>query len=84
MKLTVTAFVSVDRVVQIPTTTADAPGDGFDLAGWLVPYGDQDMQRWFTDWFAAADAFLMGRKTYEIFSANCPMSPRRTTRSPRG
>jgi dihydrofolate reductase len=42
--------------------------DGFELGGWQVPYFDQDMDRLTADWIAAADAFLLGRRTYELFA----------------
>jgi dihydrofolate reductase len=38
----------------------------------MVPYADEAMGRFVTDWFAAADAFLLGRTTYEIMAAYWP------------
>src|SRR5262249_11951390 len=40
--------------------------------GWLVPFADMDMGTYATEWFAEADAFLLGRKTYEIMRSHWP------------
>jgi dihydrofolate reductase len=60
MKLTVTTFLSVDGVVQGPGGPDEDPGGGFTRGGWVVPQ------------FEKADAFLLGRHTYDIFAASWP------------
>lgn len=71
-KITMTTFLSLDGVMQSPGAPDEDPGGGFEQGGWLVPYADEDMGRLVTDWFAEADGFLLGRRTYEIFAAYWP------------
>jgi dihydrofolate reductase len=71
-RLTLTTFLSLDGVMQAPGTPDEDRSGNFQHGGWLVPYADADMMRIVTDVFAQADAFLLGRKTYEIFAAHWP------------
>ncbi|QKW10084.1 dihydrofolate reductase family protein [Streptomyces sp. NA04227] len=72
MKITLTAFVTMDGVHQAPGGPNEDTSDGFTHGGWSVPYGDEDFGRFVTGVFDNADAFLLGRRTYDIFAAHWP------------
>jgi dihydrofolate reductase len=72
MRLTLTMFVTLDGVVQAPGAPEEDPSGGFEYGGWLVPYADDDMAQAMAGFFTEADAFLLGRRTYEIFAAFWP------------
>ncbi|MGW3623108.1 dihydrofolate reductase family protein [Streptomyces sp. NPDC000880] len=71
-QLSITSFVTLDGVMQAPGGPNEDPSDGFDLGGWSVPYGDEDFGRFMTEVFDRAGAFLLGRRTYEIFAGYWP------------
>jgi len=71
-ELTITTFVSLDGVMQAPGTPTEDPSGNFLYGGWLVPHFDVDMGKFMTDIFTKADAFLLGRGTYDIFAAHWP------------
>jgi dihydrofolate reductase len=72
MRLTVTSHLTLDGVMQSNGKPEPELNDGFEQGGWQVPYFDEDMDRLTADWIAAADAFLLGRRTYELFATYWP------------
>jgi len=72
MRLTATAFVTVDGVMQSPGAPQEDPRDGFDLGGWLPPHFDDQLGQYMNEVFEEAEAFLLGRFTYEAMAGYWP------------
>jgi dihydrofolate reductase len=72
MKLVVGTFLSLDGVMQAPGGPEEDTEGGFDLGGWTYPYANEEFGKNMVESISAADAFLLGRKTYEIFAAYWP------------
>jgi dihydrofolate reductase len=71
-RLIVGAFTSLDGVVQAPGGPDEDRDGGFPHGGWLVPYFDEKFGQAMTEWTKRAGAFLLGRRTYEIFAGSWP------------
>jgi dihydrofolate reductase len=71
MRLSVTSFLTLDGVMQCPGAP-DEDGTGFEYGGWSAPYADEDFGAFMAARLANAGAFLLGRKTYEIFAGYWP------------
>jgi dihydrofolate reductase len=73
-KLVVGTFTTLDGVMQAPGGPDEDRDGGFRHGGWLVPYFDEKFLEIMTEWTKRAGAFLLGRKTYEIFAGSWPKS----------
>ncbi|HEV2110024.1 MAG TPA: dihydrofolate reductase family protein [Gammaproteobacteria bacterium] len=66
-KVIVTEFITLDGVIEAPGSAHD-----FKHAGWTMPYWGDDIGEFKSEELFAADALLLGRKTYEGFAAAWP------------
>lgn len=71
-QLAVSAFLSLDGVMQAPGGPEEDPTGGFQFGGWLFNYFDEEAGQVMDKIFAAPFDLLLGRKTYEIFAAHWP------------
>jgi dihydrofolate reductase len=70
MKLTTTTMVSVDGVMQGLGGPDEDRRGGFERGGWVTPYVDEEGMGFLSEVYGRADAFLLGRQTYEIFAGS--------------
>jgi len=69
MKLTTQTQVTVDGVMQGNGGATDEDRrNGFERGGWAMGAGDANTLRFITETYQRADAFLFGRRTYELFA----------------
>ncbi len=68
MKLITNTQVTVDGVVQGNGGRDENRSGGFERGGWARPLFDSEAMTWNDQVYQRADAFLFGRRTYELFA----------------
>ena len=66
-KLVISEFITLDGVMEDPGGAED-----FEFGGWSLNYFNDEYLKFKYDELLAADALLLGRKTYEIFAEAWP------------
>jgi dihydrofolate reductase len=68
MKLTTMTQVTIDGVMQGNGAPSDDRRNGFERGGWARGKGDNETKAFINQTYERADAFLLGRRTYELFA----------------
>ncbi|KAK46634.1 dihydrofolate reductase [Caballeronia jiangsuensis] len=74
-KLIVSAFISLDGVIQAPGGPTEDTSGEFRLGGWIVPYADEAIGQHVQSLLAQPFDLLLGRRTYDIFASHWPHVP---------
>ena len=70
MRLTTMTQVTVDGVMQGNGGATDEDRrNGFERGGWAMGTGDDQTMTFINETYARADAFLFGRRTYDLFAS---------------
>jgi dihydrofolate reductase len=70
MKLTTVTHVSADGVMQGLGGSDEDRRGGFERGGWALPLFEGEAATFLEQVFGRADAFMFGRRTYEIFASS--------------
>jgi dihydrofolate reductase len=68
VKLTTLTMVTVDGVMQGLGAPDEDRRGGFERGGWVAPVFDDEASAFLNGVYGRADAFVFGRRTYEIFA----------------
>lgn len=68
MRLVTNTQVSVDGVAQANGGRNEEFDPGMERGGWARPLFDSEALAWVGQFYERADAFLFGRRTYELFA----------------
>jgi dihydrofolate reductase len=75
-RIVVSEFLTLDGVMQGPGSHDEDREGGFEHGGWHMQYAEDEAQmKAIGAAMAATDAFLLGRKTYEVLAAHWPNQP---------
>ena len=72
MKLTASMMLTVDGVYQGPGAPDEDRRGGFERGGWTAAHADEEGWQFLTSMLERAGAFLLGRRTWDIFEGYWP------------
>ncbi|RKS72783.1 dihydrofolate reductase [Motilibacter peucedani] len=70
--ITIELFATLDLVAQAPGGPEEDPEGGFPFGGWQAPLFDEVAGAQVLAAYEGTDALLLGRRTFDIFSAYWP------------
>ena len=73
-ELVIAEFITLDGVIQAPGGRDEDTEGGFTHGGWTWPFWHDDIGKHFFQAMSNTDAFLLGRKTWQIHSVFETMS----------
>jgi dihydrofolate reductase len=71
-KVIVTEWMTLDGVIQGPTSPTEDASGGFEHGGWHLRYVDQAFMDWVVRNVTEAGGYLLGRRTYDVFAVHWP------------
>jgi dihydrofolate reductase len=74
-RLMVTAFMTLDGVVQAPGGPGEDDSGGFPFGGWSFHFWDEQMGQVMAQVMGKPFDLVLGRRTYDIFAAYWPNAP---------
>ena len=74
-KLIVTAFLTLDGVVQAPGGPEEDQDGGFAHGGWTVPFFDEHLGEVMGRFMGGPFDLVLGRRTYDVFASFWPDAP---------
>jgi dihydrofolate reductase len=74
-KVIVQEFLALDGTAQAPGGPEEDTSGGFQHGGWQMGYLEDAGMNWVRKGIQDAGAFLLGRRTYEIFAGYWPSDP---------
>lgn len=71
-ELAILSFVTLDGVMQSPTSPEEDPSGGFTGGGWGAPYWAEVMPQVYAEAMTEPYDLLFGRRTYDVFASHWP------------